>query len=327
MFCVIYGVTALWTALDARPNGSCQQPRRTRRRPVPLRGARLVRRQPALSKAPAAPCCSACPRERPTAPVSTLALAAGPVLVLALAGLTAARRHAASGRRHWSARSSASSCSTSSRSPWSRSGSAGGPARSCSSRSRRSSRCSSLALLGRRAPRCRRIAVVAIALAVGFPTTAIDAWNAQDVENTAMGPGFRWTVAVPPDTQAAVLDWIRDQHRPRGGRPDVDRAAGPRDVDAHPDVRRTPHGRRPADLAAAHRRVRRAVGGRRRDVPARPTPAEAARMARVAAHRLHLRGRRWSAPPSASAAVDKFDDTRYFTPVCQQGGAAVFAVR
>ena len=49
-------------------------------------------------------------------------------------------------------------------------------------------------------------------LAVGLPTTVIDAWNAQDVENLAMGPGFRWTVAVPKDTQAAMT-WIRQHTR------------------------------------------------------------------------------------------------------------------
>jgi hypothetical protein len=60
--------------------------------------------------------------------------------------------------------------------------------------------------------RRRRTAAVvaALALAVGVPTTVIDTWNAQDVEHLAMGPGFRWTVAVPPATQAAMR-WIREQ--------------------------------------------------------------------------------------------------------------------
>jgi hypothetical protein len=52
------------------------------------------------------------------------------------------------------------------------------------------------------------LAVIAAAFVVGIPTTAIDAYNAQDVDNRAVGPGFHWTLAVTPDQQHA-LDWIR----------------------------------------------------------------------------------------------------------------------
>lgn len=61
-----------------------------------------------------------------------------------------------------------------------------------------------------------RWATTAVALAVvlfGLPTTVIDTFNAQDVENTAMGPGFLWTVRLTPDEQEA-LTWIRT-HTPR----------------------------------------------------------------------------------------------------------------
>lgn len=54
-------------------------------------------------------------------------------------------------------------------------------------------------------------AAIAIAVAVllaGLPTTIIDAYNAQDVTNTAMGPGFHWTVRVSRDQQEA-FDWIK----------------------------------------------------------------------------------------------------------------------
>lgn len=57
----------------------------------------------------------------------------------------------------------------------------------------------------------RRLAAVIagiIILAVGLPTTLIDTYNAQDIENEAMGPGFRWTVRVTPEMREA-LDWIR----------------------------------------------------------------------------------------------------------------------
>lgn len=51
-------------------------------------------------------------------------------------------------------------------------------------------------------------AVVLIALAVGAPTTIIDAYNAQDTTNLAMGPGFPWTIVVTPQQQQAYA-WIR----------------------------------------------------------------------------------------------------------------------
>ncbi|MGH9329374.1 MAG: hypothetical protein ACRD09_02935 [Vicinamibacterales bacterium] len=52
------------------------------------------------------------------------------------------------------------------------------------------------------------IAVVLIVLAAGLPTTVIDAYNAQDVDNRRMGPGFHWTVALTPAEQEG-LAWIR----------------------------------------------------------------------------------------------------------------------
>jgi hypothetical protein len=48
---------------------------------------------------------------------------------------------------------------------------------------------------------------------VGLPTTAIDAYNAQDIWNRRMGAGFRWTVLVTPD-QRRAFEWIR-QSTPR----------------------------------------------------------------------------------------------------------------
>jgi hypothetical protein len=43
---------------------------------------------------------------------------------------------------------------------------------------------------------------------IGLPTTVIDAYNAQDIWNTRMGAGFRWTVVVTPE-QRRAFDWIR----------------------------------------------------------------------------------------------------------------------
>jgi uncharacterized membrane protein len=45
-------------------------------------------------------------------------------------------------------------------------------------------------------------------LAAGLPTTVIDAFNAQDVENTHEGIGIRWTIRLTPEEQEG-LAWIR----------------------------------------------------------------------------------------------------------------------
>jgi uncharacterized membrane protein len=42
----------------------------------------------------------------------------------------------------------------------------------------------------------------------GAPTTVIDAFNAQDVANRSMGPGFHWTVVVTPAEREAFA-WIK----------------------------------------------------------------------------------------------------------------------
>ena len=53
-------------------------------------------------------------------------------------------------------------------------------------------------------------AACAVLIAVGLPTTLIDSYNAQDVTNRRMGPGFHWTVALTPDEQEAHA-WLRHQ--------------------------------------------------------------------------------------------------------------------
>lgn len=51
-------------------------------------------------------------------------------------------------------------------------------------------------------------AVIAIAFIAGAPTTIIDAFNAQDVEDEDIGPGFHWTLVLHVDEERA-LQWIR----------------------------------------------------------------------------------------------------------------------
>jgi len=50
--------------------------------------------------------------------------------------------------------------------------------------------------------------IVAGVFVAGLPTTIIDAFNAQDVENTHEGIGLRWTISITPEEQEA-LAWIR----------------------------------------------------------------------------------------------------------------------
>ncbi len=52
------------------------------------------------------------------------------------------------------------------------------------------------------------VAAAIVLLAIGLPTTIIDTYNAQDIANRQMGPGFRWTVTLTPDEQEAYR-WMR----------------------------------------------------------------------------------------------------------------------
>jgi hypothetical protein len=54
----------------------------------------------------------------------------------------------------------------------------------------------------------KAFAFAAMVLVVGLPTTLIDTYNAQDIGNRALGPGFRWTVPVTAAQQAA-FGWVQ----------------------------------------------------------------------------------------------------------------------
>jgi hypothetical protein len=58
--------------------------------------------------------------------------------------------------------------------------------------------------------RAAGVAAALVLLAIGLPTTIIDTYNAQDIGNRRMGPGFHWTVTLTPDEQDAYR-WIRTQ--------------------------------------------------------------------------------------------------------------------
>jgi hypothetical protein len=53
-------------------------------------------------------------------------------------------------------------------------------------------------------------AIAAALIIIGLPTTVIDTYNAQDIGNLRMGPGFRWTITVTRDEQEAFR-WLRAQ--------------------------------------------------------------------------------------------------------------------
>lgn len=52
------------------------------------------------------------------------------------------------------------------------------------------------------------LAAAAVLVAIGLPTTLIDTYNAQDIGNRRMGPGFRWTITLTPEEQEAHA-WMR----------------------------------------------------------------------------------------------------------------------
>jgi hypothetical protein len=69
------------------------------------------------------------------------------------------------------------------------------------------------ALGGLRRLRWAGVAAIVLAFVIGVPTTVIDAYNAQDVENMNVGPGFHWTLVLHPDEERA-LTWIRTMTPP-----------------------------------------------------------------------------------------------------------------
>jgi hypothetical protein len=54
-----------------------------------------------------------------------------------------------------------------------------------------------------------RVALALVILLVGLPTTLVDTFNAQDISNRRLGPGFRWTIWTTPEQERA-FEWIRD---------------------------------------------------------------------------------------------------------------------
>lgn len=171
----------------------------------------------------------------------------------------------------------------------------------------------------------RRIAIVvtALVLVAGLPTTIIDAYNAQDVSNTAEAAGFKWTVVVPPDTRL-VLNWIRDNTPPDAI---VQMSIGPRRRETWTHVptfaeRRMAVGRPISLLNSPEYDLSESVDALYRA----PDPAQAATAARV----LRIDYLFVDAVDHATldaAALAKFGDPRFFERAFASGNAAVYAVK
>jgi hypothetical protein len=164
----------------------------------------------------------------------------------------------------------------------------------------------------------------ALALAIGLPTTVIDTWNAQDVEHVAMGPGFRWTVVVPPATQAA-MKWLR-QRTPAEAI--VQMSIGPRGRETWTLVP-TFAGRRMAagqPISLLHLSEYDQRSGAVDAMFRTTSAAEASRVAH--SHRIdYVFVDRVERNAFGAAAIGKFSDPQYFEPVFEEGDAAVFQVR
>ena len=167
------------------------------------------------------------------------------------------------------------------------------------------------------------IGLAVVVLALGLPTTAIDAFNAQDVANLAMGPGFHWTVSITPAEQEA-FDWIK-----RNTAPDAI-------VQAEPIVR----GRETWSLIPTFAERRMAAGQpiALLNVPAYATGSEQVRQiysgedpaaALAEAKRLHIAYLYVdTAERTAYPAVAKFDDhPEYFKRVFRNSDVSVYAIR
>lgn len=179
------------------------------------------------------------------------------------------------------------------------------------------------ATLWDRKQRALAVALALLVFCLGAPTTAIDAANAQDVANLEMGPGFRWTVRVPPDSQAA-LRWLR-AHTP---------------ADAVVQMSVAPRGRETWTLVPTFGERRMAAGQpisllQRPEYAADSTRADlifsiaqpkdawdVARSLRVDYVYLDRVERQ-----AYATSLAKFDDARFFEMVFRQGDAAVYAVR
>jgi hypothetical protein len=179
------------------------------------------------------------------------------------------------------------------------------------------------ATLWDRRQRAASIAMAVLIFCAGAPTTLIDAVNAQDIANVEMGPGFRWTVVVPPDSQAA-LRWIRENTPPDAV---VQMSIGPRGRETWTLVPTFAERRMAAGVPISLlQRPEYTTDSKRTDTLfsiVQPKDAwEVARSMHIDYVYIDRIERQ-----TYDGSLDKFDDTRFFEKVFRQGEAAVYAVR
>lgn len=167
-------------------------------------------------------------------------------------------------------------------------------------------------------------AVILLILLLGVPTTAIDLFNASDIENHAPAAGgFRWTITIPRETDAAMT-WLR-RYTPHDAI--VQMSIGPRGRETWTLIPSFAQRRMAAGmpislvrvpeytLLSAH--VDRMYGG--------TVAADAHRDAKALGIDYIFVG-----PPERAAygaALDKFHDPRFFTPVFWKADAEVIQVK
>ncbi len=168
-------------------------------------------------------------------------------------------------------------------------------------------------------------AMILALLLIGLPTTLIDTYNAQDIGNRQMGPGFRWTITLTPDELEAYR-WIR-RETPRDAIVQMDPTAHGRETWSQLPTfaRRRMAAARPIslmnipDYAERSRRAHRIYAERNAET--------AARLARelgidyIFIGPAEQRGN----PPAALAKFDNRGDL--FLPVFANAGTRIYEIR
>ena len=172
--------------------------------------------------------------------------------------------------------------------------------------------------------RAAGVTLALVVLAVGLPTLVIDLYNAQDLSNRGMGPGFHWTVAVTPAQQEA-FSWMQRATRP----------------DAVVQMDPAAHGRETWSLIPSFGARRMAAG---QPIALLPGPNQARLSARVSALYASLDAEGAAEEARAlgidylylderersvydAAALQKFSTSASFLPVFRNNQVLVYAVR
>ena len=98
-----------------------------------------------------------------------------------------------------------------------------------------------------RLSRALATAAATLLIVTGLPTSLIDIFNAQDIDNHEMGPGFRWTIVLSPEEQQAYR-WMRTQTPPKAVVAMDPYAHGRETWSQLADIRVAAHGGRKAHL-------------------------------------------------------------------------------